>query len=64
MSDSIYITSEHLALREQVTRYFAEFSHQRASYLWKGMLQIDLFSDDATVKRQFAHLEEPDAPQT
>ena len=38
------------------TRYwYGLFSHQRASYLWKGMLQIDLFSDDDVVKGQFAN---------
>ena len=47
------------------TRYwYGLFSHQRASYLWKGMLQIDLLSDEDAVKRQFAHTEGPHAPQT
>ena len=44
--------------------WYGLFSHQRASYLWKGMLQIDLFSDDDAVKRQLAQTEGSNAPQT
>lgn len=29
--------------------WYGLFSHQRASGLWKGMLQIDLYSDDEAV---------------
>jgi hypothetical protein len=33
----------------QARYWYGLFSHQRASSLWKGMLQIDLFSDDEQV---------------
>jgi hypothetical protein len=33
----------------QARYWYGLFSHQRASSLWKGMLQIDLFSDDERV---------------
>jgi hypothetical protein len=46
------------------TRYwYGLFSHQRASYLWKGMLQVDLVSDDEAVRDKFVKAEEPNAAQ-
>lgn len=47
------------------TRYwYGLFSHQRASSLWKGMLQIDLFSDDEAVMIHELATRNPDAAQT
>lgn len=47
------------------TRYwYGLFSHQRSSYLWKGMLQIDLLSDDDALKGQLETGEAPHAAQT
>lgn len=51
-------------LVERARYWYGLFSHQRASALRKGMLQIDLFSDDATVAPLFAPKESNDAAQT
>ncbi|HXF46829.1 MAG TPA: hypothetical protein VNK91_12000 [Burkholderiaceae bacterium] len=47
------------------TRYwFGLFSHQRASGLWKGMLQVDLYSDDEQVIGQPTAEGDSNAAQT
>ncbi|WP_082502718.1 hypothetical protein [Methylobacterium sp. Leaf100] len=35
---------------EDVTFYFSLFSHQRESFLWKGMLSVPLLSDDEAAR--------------
>lgn len=39
-----------LYLVNQTTYWFGLFSHQRETFLWKGMLEISLTSDDADVE--------------
>jgi hypothetical protein len=34
------------AVHRQLTYFFGLFTHQRASHLWKGMLQVPLLADD------------------
>lgn len=47
----------------QARYWYGLFSHQRASSLWKGMLQIDLFSDDEKVMATATTPGGSDAPQ-
>jgi hypothetical protein len=44
--------------------WYGLFSHQRASGVWKGVLQVDLYSDDEAVLNQQPDRVNPDAAQT
>jgi hypothetical protein len=43
--------------------WYGLFSHQRASALWKGMLQVDLYSDDEAALSQPPGPGDPNAAQ-
>jgi hypothetical protein len=47
--EAFYVDAGYPAwfVADQVTYWFGLFTHQRISYLWKGMLQVSLASDDA-----------------
>jgi len=44
-------------LMQQTQYWFGLFSHQRESYLWKGMVEITLEEDEASAKRLLSEME-------
>jgi hypothetical protein len=47
--EAFYVDSGYPALwvADQITYWFGLFSHQRVSFLWKGMVEIELSADDS-----------------
>jgi hypothetical protein len=50
------------AVHPQLTYWYGLFTHQRATYQWKGMLQVPLLSDDANALAHVNTLTFPAAP--
>ncbi|WP_309603042.1 DUF6932 family protein [Sphingomonas sp.] len=48
---------EPSAVSEQSAYWFGLFSHQRDTFRWKGLVQIDLQSDDEAAMLQLAEIE-------
>lgn len=43
-------------ITRQITYWFGLFTHQRVSFLWKGMLQVDIAADDDDALKYMAAL--------
>jgi hypothetical protein len=57
--DAFYVdlhTSPHL-VADNARYWFGLFSHQRATYLWKGCLQVDLSEDENTLLEKLEELQ-------
>lgn len=50
------------AVHAQLTYWYGLLTHQRVSHLWKGMLQVELRSDDAAALALLNNMGFPPAP--
>lgn len=59
LCDTYYVdlNSDPRAVAEQAAYWFGLFSHQRETFRWKGLVQLDFISDDSVAEAALAALE-------